>query len=189
MLKKQYAQSLLAYEQTERLYLLEKSKLQPSFTLSVTEFLLCEPDFMNDPEQATEAQFVLQCGLEIDERILRFTLNVSGGAEYLKPSFVVAQTETSKLDDRAFAMSETLYFLPVRSVSLPRMPDSFLAYFVYRDRTTMPVILKYHICREESSQLLRWEAHHQDTVFAMSHVNISALSNADDCAKLFQCRD
>ncbi len=189
MLKKQYAQSLLAYEQTERLYLLEKSKLQPSFTLSVTEFLLCEPDFMNDPEQASEAQFLTGQGIKSEERVVRFRFSVKGGADYLRPSLVLGLKDEQKFDDCAFAMNELLYFAPVDRLKFVKDSDSFVVYFVYRDKTSLPIVLKYRISKREGSSLLRWETDHLDTIYGMTHHRLSLLKKFTGCEALFADRE
>ncbi len=189
MLKKQYAQSLLAYEQTERLYLLEKSKLQPSFTLSVTEFLLCEPDFMNDPEQASEAQFLTGQGMKSEERVVRFHFSVKGGADYLRPSLVLGLKGDQKFDDCAFAMNELLYFAPVDRLKFVKDSDSFVVYFVYRDKTSLPIVLKYRISKREGSSLLRWETDHLDTIYGMTHHRLSLLKQFTGCEALFADRE
>ena len=108
----QLAQSQYTFEQTERLYLLEKSKLQPKFSLQVTEFLLCEPDYMNDPEQAGEAKFLTDHDIAVDERVVRFQINVIEKGQHLRPRLVVTRTGVNKEDDLAMALTGKLYFLP-----------------------------------------------------------------------------
>lgn len=186
--KKQYQQSLLAYEQTERQYLLEKSRLQPSFRLSVTEFLLCEPDFVNDPEQAGEAQFLSKLGVDVDERVLRFRLHVKGAAEYLRPSLVLALVGQDELDEQAYSMTELLYFMSANRMITRNKSSSFEFYFVYRDKTTLPVVLRYRASKRRDSALLRWEVEHVDTVYAMSQQGLSELKSSKGCRALFADR-
>ena len=90
--KKQLARSKLDHQQAERLYLLEKSKLQPSFKLTVSEFLLNKPDFINDPEQAMEADFLVKGGFAVDQRILRFKLSNKGNDNFMRPCLVAQRS-------------------------------------------------------------------------------------------------
>jgi len=179
-------QKQYTFEQTERLYLIEKSKLQPKFKLNVTEFLLCEPDYMNDPEQAGEAKFLTDLGFDIDERILRFQLNLVEKEPYLRPRLIVSQTN-NKADgeDFAFSLTDKLYFLPFSLLSMNAEETAFDAYFVYQDQTTLPVIQRYRVSQRPGSSLMRWNATHEDTVFAVNKESLTSLNSAEGCAKLF----
>ena len=183
--KRQYQQSVLNYEQVERQYLIEKSHLQPSFRLSVTEFLTCEPDFVNDPEQASEAKFVFGYGVGLDERVLRIKVHVKGDAEYMRPSLVITRDAEGIVDERAFAMSELLYFVPADSIYISPESGACEVYLVYQDKTTLPVIHKYRLVQRNDSALPRWDAFHCDTVYARSHKGVSSYEKSDGCAALF----
>jgi len=191
--KKQYRQSVLNYEQVERQYLLEKSALQPSFRLSITEFLTCDPEYLDDPEQAGEARFLAKLGVGSEERVLRFKIHVKGDAEYMRPTLVLKTNKTAHQEDdeRAYSMSELLYFIPAANLDIRSSEAQHMIelYLVYRDRTTLPVIHKYQLKQQRNSTLLRWEAAHLDTVYASSHKNISALNSSAGCAVLFSDRE
>ena len=100
LIKKQIHQSELDYQQAERLYLIEKSKLQPSFKLLATEFLLNEPDFVNDPEHAMEANFLVENGFKVDQRVLRFKLTISGDNPFMRLSLVTRKLKHSGIDNK-----------------------------------------------------------------------------------------
>ena len=180
LIKRQYKQSILNYEQVERQYLIEKSRLQPEFRLSVTEFLVCEPDFLNDPEQAGEAKYLADLGLEVDQRVLRIKLDVKGDAIYMQPSIVIekSQNDNSKADERVQAMTERLYFTSAESINIDQSTDSIDVYLVYRDRTTLPVVHKYQLIKRAESTLLRWDAMHLDTAYVSSHKKLSRFKSA-----------
>jgi len=182
--KQEYRQSVLNYEQVERQYLIEKSRLQPTFRLSVTEFLTCEPDFVNDPEQASEVKFLFDRGVGIDQRILRIKITVKGDAEYMQPSMVIPLLQDEE-DERAYAMSDLLYFVPVDRLEVndPQLET----YLVYRDKTTLPVIHKYRFDQRTDSTLLRWDVAHLDTAYADSH--LSKFNNISNCSALFLSRE
>jgi len=186
--KKQYQQSVLNHEQVERQYLIEKSRLQPSFRLSATEFLMCEPDFVNDPEQASEAKFVSGFGIELDERVLRIKLHVKGDAEYMRPNLVIPRSNEQQGDEHAYAMSELIYFVDVDSVQVSKA-GSLDVYLVYQDKTTLPVIHKYQLVQRNDSTLPRWDASHVDTVYAASHKNVLSYKNSAGCEALFADRE
>ena len=186
--KQQLRQSELNYEQVERQYLIEKSHLQPIFKLSVTEFLTCEADFLNDPEQATEAKFLSGVGIGVDERVLRIVLDVKGDAVYMQPSVVVGKTKPVD-DEQAFSMTSKLYFVAIDQVSIDQSVSELTLYLVYRDKTTLPVIHKYKLVKRADSTLLRWDAMHLDTVYVSSHKKISRLKNAVGCAEYFFNRE
>jgi len=186
--KRQYQQSVLNYEQAERQYLIEKSKMQPTFRLSATEFLMCEPDFMNDPEQASEAKYLSELGVEVDERVLRIKVKVSGDAEYMRPSIVIAKSG-NQVDERAFSMTELICFVQVDQIDMPKGSNATLLYLVYRDKTTLPVVHKYQLAQQEKSALRRWDAVHIDTIYAPSNKNFSDLNNSTNCAMLFSERE
>ena len=186
--KRQLHQAQLNYEQVERQYLIEKSHLQPTFKLSVTEFLTCEPDFLNDPEQATEAKFLSGVGISIDERVLRINLEVKGDAVYMQPSIVIGKTQLSD-DEQAFDMTDKLYFVAVDQVNVDQQAGTLDVYLVYRDKTTLPVIHKYKLVKRPDSTLLRWDAMHLDTVYVSSHKKVSRLKNAAGCADYFSDRE
>jgi len=187
--KRAYRQSVLNYEQAERQYLLEKSRLQPSFRLTATEFLACKPDFMNDPEQAGEAKYLADLGVKIDERVLRLTFGVKGDAEYMRPSLVIKKLDKAAADDKVYAMSELLYFATFNNIEINQEALCFFAYLVYRDRTTLPVVHKYRLTQEPDSALRRWEVAHLDTAYATSHKASLRLDSAHGCAALFVDRD
>ena len=189
--KRQYKQSVLNYEQVERQYLIEKSRLQPEFRLSVTEFLACEPDFLNDPEQAGEAKYLADLGLEVDQRVLRIKLDVKGDAIYMQPSIVIetSQKAESRADERVHAMTERLYFVGAESINIDQSTDSIDVYLVYRDKTTLPVIHKYRLIKRAESTLLRWDAMHLDTAYVSSHKKLSRFKSAAGCARLFANRE
>ncbi len=186
--KRQLRQSILNYEQLERQYLIEKSALQPTFKLFVTEFLMFEPDFLNDPEVASEAVYLANLGVEIEQRVLRFRLRVKGDAEYRRPSLVIQRLGQVGDDETTYSMNELLYFIPLADIGTDDNVDSFLAYFVYRDKTTLPVVHKYQIAQRQDSTLRRWEVTHLDTAYAGSHKNISALKTSTGCEALFLAR-
>ena len=184
-------QDSLRFEQTERLYLLEKSKLQPSFKLSVTEFLLCEADFMNDPEQAGEAKFLKDLGIEIDERVLRFQVNLEEKGQYLRPHLVIDRDDIENdhdLHDLAFSMHDRLYFLPFSRLSDNSNKSAFDAYWVYQDQTTLPVIQKYSIAQQKESSLMRWNAVHEDTIFGLTKQKSKSFNSSETCKVLFNKR-
>jgi len=187
--ERQYQQSVLNHEQVERQYLIEKSRLQPTFRLSATEFLMCEPDFVNDPEQASEAKFVSGFGVELDERVLRIKLHVKGDAEYMRPGLVIPRRANSDINEQAYAMSELLYFVSVDSVKVSKENGSLDVYLVYQDKTTLPVIHQYQLTQRNDSALPRWDSSHVDTVYAASHKNVSKYKYAQACAKLFSDRE
>ena len=187
--KQQYKQSVLNYEQVERQYLIEKSRLQPTFKLSVTEFLTCEPDFVNDPEQAGEAKFLADLGVSVDERVLRIKLQVKNDAQYMQPSIVIQKAEQDEADERIIAMSDLLYFMPVNSVYLPEEKPCIDVFLVYRDKTTLPVIHKYQFSQRHDSALLRWDVSHLDTVYVSSHKDLPSFNRAAGCAALFSSRE
>jgi len=185
--KRQHHQSVLNYEQMERQYLIEKSHLQPVFKLSVTEFLTCEPDFVNDPEQASEVKFLSDRGIGFDQRILRIKISVKGEAEYMQPSMVLPHLDMAKGDERAYAMSRLLYFVPLDRIEITQA--SFKAYLVYRDKTTLPVIHQYRFDQRMESTLLRWDVVHLDTAYADTHQALNSFANVEGCALLFSNRD
>lgn len=176
------------FEQTERLYLIEKSKLQPIFKLQVTEFLLCEPDYMNDPEQAGEAKFLTDLGFEIDERILRFQVNLVEKEPYLRPRLIVSQINNKADEDFAFSLTDKLYFLPFNLLSMNAEETAFDVYFVYQDQTTLPVIQRHRVSQRPGSSLMRWNATHEDTVFSVNKKSLNSLNSAEGCARLFEDR-
>lgn len=186
--KQQLRQSVLNYEQVERQYLIEKSHLQPTFKLSVTEFLTCEPDFLNDPEQATEAKFLSGVGIGVDERVLRINLDVKGDAVYMQPSLVIGRVRSVD-DEQASGMTNKLYFVAFDQLSADHSIAELVVYLVYRDKTTLPVIHKYKLVKRVDSTLLRWDAIHLDTVYVSSHKKISRLKNAIGCAEYFSERE
>jgi len=186
--KRQHQQSVLNYEQAERQYLIEKSRMQPTFRLSVTEFLQCEPDFMNDPEQASEAKYLSGFGVCIDERVLRVKIHVKGEAEYMRPSLVFHQVG-DLIDERGYSMSELIYFVEVERLDMLEGSNSTLLYLVYRDKTTLPVIHKYRLTQQQDSALRRWDAVHLDTIYVTSHKNSFALTTSKTCASFFSDRE
>lgn len=195
--KHQYQQSALNYELAERQYLIEKSALQPRFRLSVSEFLTCEPDFVNDPEQASEAKFLSEFGVANDQRALRIKVHVKGDAPYMRPQIVIKKLPdrgSERLDnqalgnDRIYKMTESTYFIDVASMDLTATANSTVAYFVYRDRTTLPVLHKYRLRQRQDSALLRWDAIHLDTLYANSNQDLQGLHTAEGCAALFEGR-
>jgi len=186
--KRQHQQAVLNYEQAERQYLIEKAHLHPSFRLSATEMLSSEPDFVNDPEQAAEAKFLADKGVKVDQRVIRLKLHLKGQAEYLRPSLVIRASEKNTDDERILSMTDLLYFVELNNVDLSGEPHSFLAFFVYRDKTTLPVVHKLQLTQQSESTLLRWEVGHLDTAYAKSHKVIKNLNNADGCAALFSDR-
>lgn len=177
-----------AFEQTERLYLIEKSKLQPRFKLNVSEFLLCEPNYMNDPEQAGEAKFLTDLGFKVDERILRFHVNVIEKEPYLRPRLLVGQKENERDNDFAFSLTDKLYFLPFDLLSTKADETAFDVYFVYQDQTTLPIVQRHRISQQQGSSLMRWNSAHEDTVFTLSKQTLSNLDSAEGCALLFKNR-
>ena len=181
----QLQQNQLKMEQTERLYLLEKSKLQPKFKLSVTEFLLCEPDFMADPEQASEAKFLTDLGIKVDERVLRFQVSVVEKGEYLRPRLVIKRGHQKNGKDLALCMNERLYFLSFNALSSKKDYDAFDTFWVYQDQTTLPVLQKFHVSQQKDSKLTRWNAAHQDTVYALAKHAAKTLNSAKGCSELF----
>lgn len=186
--KREYQQSVLNYEQAERQYLLEKSSIQPSFRLSVTEFLTCEPDFVNDPEQASEAKYLSDLGMGVDERVLRVRVRVAGEADYMRPTIVMETLAEGEADERAHSMTELLYFMPVAHLDTTTTAGS-MVYLVYRDKTTLPVIHKFLLKQQHGSALSRWDTVHLDTAYAMSHKSQSRFNRSSACAALFSDRD
>lgn len=209
----QIDQDNLRFEQTERLYLLEKSKLQPSFKLNVTEFLLCEADFMNDPEQAGEAKFLKDSGINIDERVIRFQVNLEEKGQYLRPRLIIDRdniesentvrestvnegsnkhyaedNNSSSEHDLAISMHDRLYFLPFNQLSKNSQHSAFDVYWVYQDQTSLPVIHKYLITQQKDSSLMRWNAVHVDTVFGLTKQMSESFNSAEGCKLLFSNR-
>ncbi len=188
--KRQYQQSIADFEQAERLYLIEKSKLQPTFRLDVTEFLLCEPDFMNDPEQAGEAKFLKQRGVSLDSRILRIQLQVRGEKSYMRPSIVARLNNSDDAsDERLVSMTESLYFLPVGDLSFTEELGTSSFFLVYRDKTTLPVVHRYRLTQQPESDLRRWSIEHIDSVFAKSDERFTNFRNSMNCLDLFNLRE
>jgi len=187
--KRQHQQAILNYEQGERRYLLEKSYLQPTFRLSVTEFLSCAPDFMNDPEQASEAKFLVERGVGIDQSVIRMRVHVKGDAEYMRPSIVIPSAQSSLKDERVHSMTDLIYFATLDSIDIAQEDQTTMLYLVYRDKTTLPVVLKYKLARQLESALRRWDATHLDTVFVTSHRALSRLHSARACADFFADRE
>lgn len=180
--EKQYQQSLLNYEQRERQYLIEKSKLQPTFKVSASEVLMCEPDFVNDPEQASEASFLMSQGVGVDQRVLKLRVDANGLAEYMRPS-VVYSTETDS--GLAFVFSEHCYFITLSDSDALEKFTALTMYFVYRDKTTLPVIHKYGLHKDQESTLQRWSVAQLDTVFTTTEVKGIALDSSEACESFF----
>lgn len=186
--KRKHRQSVLNYEQAERQYLIEKSRLQPTFSLSVTEFLACDPDFFNDPEPASEAKYIASLGVVVDEQVLRIKVHVKGEAEYLQPSLVIKKAGADVQDERVDSMSKLLYFAPMSDIHIDEHTHSIDVYFVYFDITTLPVIHKYQLTKQKKSALQRWDVVHLDTIYATSDKQLSLLNSAAGCAALFTHR-
>jgi len=183
--KLQYQQSILDYEQAERKYLIEKSYLQPTFRVSATEFLLCEPDYMNDPEQAGEAKYLTDLGYDIDERVLRLELRVDNEVQYMRPNMVLPRVKSGLNNESMNAMTEHVYFVRVDNLKLS--DSSYVdAYLVYRDKTTLPVIHKYRLTQRQGSALRRWDVVHRDTVYSTARNKQSNLNQSTVCERLFQ---
>ncbi len=185
LIKQQIRQAALEYELTERQYLIDKSALQPKFRLTVTEFLTCEPDFVNDPEQASEAKFLADRGVRQDQRALKIRLESEGGAPYMHPNILFKQKGQSNHDDRIYAMNEKTFFIDIASLDLTESTTSTMAYLVYRDRTTLPVLHQYQLTQRQGSALLRWDVQHLDTVYATNKDNTKTLNTHSGCAELF----
>lgn len=183
--KKQYQQSLLDFEQSERQYLIEKSNLQPIFRVSATEVLVCEPDFVNDPEQASEASFLLAKKVKVEQRVLRLRVETKGHAEYMHPSMVYSIGSEQKSDGLAYAFSEHTYFVPIQELNSRNSVSSIVIYFVYKDRTTLPVIHKYLLTKDMSSALQRWSVTQVNTVYANTAAMQSVFETANACEVLF----
>lgn len=186
--QKELHQSKLNYEQVERQYLIEKSRLQPIFRLSATEFLSCEPDFLNDPEQATEAKFLADAGIGVDERVLRISMEVTGEGVYMQPSLVIGKV-SNDADEQAMSMTDKLYFITVEQAAIDESNNSLDVYLVYRDKTTLPVIHKYQLVKRSGSTLLRWDPMHMDTYYVSSHTHRNRLKKAEGCAEFFSNRE
>jgi hypothetical protein len=186
--KRQQQQSSLAYEQAERQYLIDKSGLQPSFRLSVTEFLTREPDFVNDPEQASEAKHLCQQGVGIEQRVLRLKLDVKGDANYMRPSMVVGK-KGKPADERADSMTDLIYFVEIAGVDVSNVDGCITMFLVYRDQTTLPVIHKYRLTPNHILALPRWDTVHLDTVYVSSNKNSLSLNSSRTCAEFFDIRD
>ena len=189
--KKQQRQSELNYQQSERLYLLEKSKMQPRFRLTVGEFLLNKPDFVNDPEQAGEAKFLVDNGLNIDQRVVRIKLEVKQEAPFMRPSMVVAtNTGNDNHDEQILSMTSRIFFVALDSIEFDSAASDatehcFNLYLLYYDQTTLPVALKFKVTQQHDSRLLRWEVEHIDTAFALSRHQQNTLCIAKNCEQLF----
>ena len=196
LLKKQVVQSKLDHQQAERLYLLEKSKIQPTFKLSVSEFLLSRPDFVNDPEHAMEADFLVKSGYSVDQRILRFKLSDNGKGQFLRPALLVNSasqniSEKDKYGDRLLSMTPQIFFASIDSLAFKVDENNidehdFNAYLIYRDQTTLPVVLKFRISQLLKSKLMRWEVEHVDTVFVGARNQLKKLRTGVSCEQLFE---
>lgn len=188
--RKQQRQAELNYQQSERLYLLEKSKMQPIFKLTAGEFLLNEPDFVNDPEQASEAKFLVDNGFSIEQRVVRVKLEVKYEAPFMRPSMVVAKAGNGSADERLLSIAPRVFFAALDSIELgsatrQSTEHRFDLYLIYHDQTTLPVALKYKVTQQHDSRLLRWQVEHIDTAFALSRDEQSALTIAHSCEQLF----
>ncbi len=189
--KKQQRQSELNYHQSERLYLLEKSKMQPRFRLTASEFLLNKPDFVNNPEQASEAKFLVENGFNIEQRVVRFKLEVKQEAPFMRPAMVVAAKAGNAQDnERILTMTSRIFFAALDSIELESTENTaaehrFNLYLVYYDQTTLPVALKFKVTQQHDSRLLRWEVEHVDTAFALSRHEKNALNMSKACEQLF----
>lgn len=184
--KKKHQQSLLDFEQAERQYLIEKSKLQPTFRLTATEILTCEPDFVNDPEQASEAYFLKEQGVGVDQHVLRLRLDAKGSSDYMHPSIVYCGDGDAHSSGLAFAMSQYVYFIHLDEVSNKQKAlDQLIVYFVYRDKTTLPVVHKYKLSKEINSALQRWQVFQVNTVYAKTPSTHRRLETAEECENLF----
>jgi hypothetical protein len=186
--KRQHRQSVLDYEQAQRQYLIEKSRLQPKFRLSVTEFLTCEPDFVNDPEQASEAKYLSEQGVGLEQRVLRLKLDAKGDAGYMRPSIVISNANKTA-DQRAHSMTDLIYFAEVANIVVADDDGCITVFLVYRDKTTLPVIHKYQLTPNHDLALPRWDAVHLDTAFVGSHKDSPSLNSPTACAQFFATRD
>ncbi len=187
--RQQYQQSVLDYELAERQYLIDKSALQPRFRISITEFLSSEPDFINDPEQASEAKFLSECGVAYDSRALRIKVHVKGDAPYMRPRVVIKQRSQEQIkDERVFSMTELIHFIDVDSLDVPKGEKSTTAFLVYRDRTSLPVLHKYRLTQRQDAALLRWDAEHLDTLYANTQHDLRELNTSTGCEALFRGR-
>jgi hypothetical protein len=185
--KQQLRQTVLDHEQAERHYLIEKSSLQPKFRLLVTEFLTCEPDFVNDPEQASEAKYLAQQGIGLEQRVLRLKFETKANADYMRPSIVVSRLDKS-VDQRAYSMTDLIYFAELSSIDAAGGNGCITVFLVYRDKTTLPVIHKYQLSPNNDVALPRWDATLLDTVYVGSHKHSLCLNSADGCATYFDNR-
>lgn len=186
--KRQYRQSVLDYEQAERQYLIEKSSLQPKFKLSVTEFLTCEPDFVNDPEQASEAKYLSEQGVSLEQRVLRLKLDTKGDADYMRPSIVIGNANKTA-DQRAHSMTDLIYFAEVAHIVAADGDGCITVFLVYRDKTTLPVIHKFRLTQNHDLALPRWDTVQLDTAFVGSHKDSPSLNSSIACAQFFATRD
>lgn len=177
--KQKYIQTVLDYEQRERQFLIEKSKLQPRFRLKASELLLCEPDFVNDPEQASEASFLVKQGVQIDERVLKLRIESKDSAQYTHPC--VLYCFDVQAGGQAYALSSNTYFINLHGAE---QSFSMNIYFVYKDSTTLPVIHKYHLMKGFEGALQRWSVEHVDTVFTSTAAK-GALINTVESAEAF----
>ncbi|MFT6099386.1 MAG: hypothetical protein ACJAYF_001931 [Arenicella sp.] len=185
--KRQHRQSVLDYEQAQRQYLIEKSRLQPKFRLSVTEFLTCEPDFVNDPEQASEAKYLAGQGVGIEQRVLRLKLDTKGDADYMRPSIVISQANRAA-DQRAYSMTDLIYFVEVATIDTTDEHGGITVFLVYRDKTTLPVIHKFRLTPNHDLALPRWDTVQLDTAYVGSHKDFPSLNSSTACAQFFVTR-
>jgi len=186
--KQQQRQAELNYQQSERLYLLEKSKMQPKFRVTAGEFLLTEPAFVNDPEQASEAKFLVDNGFNLEQRVVRIKLEVKQEAPFMRPSMLAAAIDES--DDELLSMTSRVFFVALDSIEFgsaasQTSEQNFDLYLVYRDQTTLPVVLKFKVTQQHDVRLLRWGVEHVDTAFAVSRHTQSPLTSARVCEGLF----
>jgi len=110
----------------------------------------------------------------------------------MRPMFVAqnSQRDANNLGDSLLSMTAQVYFASVESI-ISDMHDNgsgcheFNVYLIYRDQTTLPVVLSFKISQQLDSKLLRWEVEHVDTVFVGSRSQLKRLSNAAVCKQLF----
>jgi len=192
--KKQQIQAQREFVQAERLYLIEKAQLQPVFTATARGFITPSDDFEAPDDVWDEDAFIARHFSEPDLFGIKLTFRQKGTVLFSHEKLIFDRAIKPK--DRIGSGGNEAYVAldekekPVYIIPLDELPSGsesaeFFVYFIYKDLTTLSVVMKYRVFPAIKDDANFWSIENVDTCYANAYHEELALNSVVGCEDLF----
>lgn len=191
---KKLKQAQLEFIQAERLYLIEKAQLQPVFKATARAFITPAEDQQLQDEVWDEDAFIAKHFSEPNLLGVKLSFRQKGSALFSHERVVFDRSnrpsdrDGSDSNESYVALDEKekpVFIVPLDEIASGEAGQEFVVYYIYKDLTSLSVVLKYRVFRAIENDANFWSIKNLDICFTNAYQDDLQLNSVEGCEALF----